>query len=64
MDKEKVYIASACYIQLAKINGIIFNQFSPDDLKIDAETYYKIIEQLNDIEKILADSYNPLVKKS
>lgn len=64
MTKEKVAMANVCAIEINAINKVIFNEFSPNDLKITPDKYHKICKQLADIGRVLADSYNPLVKKS
>lgn len=38
---------------IALIAQAIFNIYSPSDLKITVSEYYKIIEHLNKIEKVL-----------
>jgi len=64
MDKEKVYIAITCQEQIAKISEIIYNQFTPIDLKIDRDRYFEIIKQLSEIEKTLGYSYSDLVTRT
>ncbi len=41
---------------VAYIANVIFNGYSPNDLKCTPKKYYKIIKELNEIEKVLQEA--------
>lgn len=56
MNKDKLMMTSSIEVLLGQIAQALFNIYSPNDLRITHSKYHQIINNLNEIEKILQEA--------
>lgn len=56
MSQDKEKMATQIIAMLDTSARLIFNNYSPQELKLDVDEYYKIVGTLNDISRKISDA--------